>query len=340
MRSQQRILRNINSAVMPSLRRGFIAHAPVSSIATYTSLSQPVRLYAASSSSKRWLTRQMNDHAAKLAEIKGLRSRAGIKLEEINTKFEIFKSGQTVVDLGYAPGSWTQIAVDRTAPDGRVLGIDIIPALPPKGSSSMQGDFTSPRIQEEMKKFLANPLRGRPLKPQITAGEDAGEVKGVVEAAGQTYIEQERAMMKAEEEWAAKTGATERAKDSVDVVLSDMLEPFLMVEGLSKMSLGRPYRLMTTSGNRLRDQVGSIRLCNSALAFTIDVLKPGGSFVCKFYQSGDSPNLKRKFQKVYEEVHVFKPKSSRPESKEVYFVSLKKLADVKKEEIMSMEPTD
>lgn len=152
--------------------------------------------------------------------------------------------------------------MDRTAPDGRVLGIDIIPALPPKGASSMQGDFTSPRIQEEMKKFLANPLRGRPLKPRITAGEDAGEVKGVVEAAGQTYIEQERAMMKDEEEWATKTGATERAKDSVDVVLSDMLEPFLMVEGLSKMSLGRPYRLMTTSGNRLRDQVGSI-VCSS-----------------------------------------------------------------------------
>jgi 23S rRNA U2552 (ribose-2'-O)-methylase RlmE/FtsJ len=124
----------------------------------------------------------------------------------------------------------------------------------------MQGDFTRPRIQAEMKKFLANPRRGRPLRPQITTEE--GAVKGEVEAASQTYIEQERAMMKDEEEWAAKAGDTEDGKNSVDVVLSDMLEPFLMVEGLSKMSLARPYRLMTTSGNALRDQVGSI-VCSS-----------------------------------------------------------------------------
>lgn len=97
MRLQQRILQNIRSAIIPSLRRGSIEHAPVSSIAA--SLSQPVRLYAASSSSKRWVARQTNDHAARLAEIKGLRSRAGIKLEEINAEFKIFKSGQTVVDL-------------------------------------------------------------------------------------------------------------------------------------------------------------------------------------------------------------------------------------------------
>lgn len=112
-----------------------------------------------------------------------------------------------------------------------------------------------------MKKFLANPRRGRPLRPQITTGEE-GAVKGEVEAASQTYIEQERAMMKDEEEWAAKAGDTEGAENSVDVLLSDMLEPFPMIEGLSKMSLGRPYRLMSTSGHTLRDQVGSI-VCSS-----------------------------------------------------------------------------
>lgn len=95
MRSQ-RIIRNICSAVIPSLRRRVIEHAPAASIAA--SLSQPVR-YATSSSSKRWLERQRNDYAAKQAELKGLRSRAGIKLEEINTKHNIFQSGQTVVDL-------------------------------------------------------------------------------------------------------------------------------------------------------------------------------------------------------------------------------------------------
>jgi hypothetical protein len=96
MMRSQRILRNICSAIIPSLRRNVIEHAPAASIAT--SLSQPVR-YATSSSSKRWLERQKNDPANKLAELKKLRSRAGIKLEEINAKYEIFKSGQTVVDL-------------------------------------------------------------------------------------------------------------------------------------------------------------------------------------------------------------------------------------------------
>lgn len=95
MRSQ-RILRNICSTIIPSLRRSVIEHAPTASIAT--SLSQPVR-WATSSSSKRWLVRQKNDYASKKADQDGLRSRAGIKLEEINAKHNIFQSGQTVVDL-------------------------------------------------------------------------------------------------------------------------------------------------------------------------------------------------------------------------------------------------
>lgn len=147
--------------------------------------------------------------------------------------------------------------MEKTAPYGRVLGVDIIPALPPKGASTMQGNFTDLRVQAEMKRFLANPRRGRLLRPQVTT-EEEGAVKGEVEVASQTYIEQERAMMKDEEEWAAKTGDTEGGENSVDVVLSDMLEPFPMVEGLSKMSLSKPYRLMATSGHTLRDQVGSI----------------------------------------------------------------------------------
>ncbi|KAH8152007.1 uncharacterized protein LAJ45_04000 [Morchella importuna] len=316
MMRSQRIIRNICSAVIPSLRRRVIEHAPAASIAA--SLSQPVR-YATSSSSKRWLERQRNDYAAKQAELKGLRSRAGIKLEEINMKHNIFQSGQTVVDLGYAPGSWTQVAVEKTAPYGRVLGVDIIPALPPKGASTMQGNFTDLRVQAEMKRFLANPRRGRLLRPQVTT-EEEGAVKGEVEVASQTYIEQERAMMKDEEEWAAKAGDTEGGENSVDVVLSDML--------------------MATSGHTLRDQVGSIKLCNSALAFSIDVLKPGGSFVCKFYMGGDSKLLMEKFKQVYNKVSITKPKSSRSGSKEVYLVALEKKEKVNKKKVMLMEPTD
>src|ERR1700760_3676793 len=81
-------------------------------------------------SSQRWLTRQLNDPYVQEARLKGYRSRAAFKILEIDQKYKIFKRGQTIVDLGAAPGGWSQIAIQkvRTADStrGRVFAIDLL----------------------------------------------------------------------------------------------------------------------------------------------------------------------------------------------------------------------
>ena len=100
-------------------------------------------------SSTNWLRRQLNDPFVKLAKQKGFRSRAAFKLLEIDEKFCIFNPGDVVVDLGSAPGSWAQIAVDKTNANkqstkekiGRVLGIDLKPVSPISGAEFYVCDF-------------------------------------------------------------------------------------------------------------------------------------------------------------------------------------------------------
>lgn len=118
---------------------------------------------SASSSSGSWKIRQRGDYFARSARVEGYKSRAAFKLFEIDIKYGLFHrhAGQVVVDLGYAPGSWSQVAVDRTAPNGTVLGIDIIPAQPPKGVSTIQGNFLSPRVREVVKQVLVEGDRRR-----------------------------------------------------------------------------------------------------------------------------------------------------------------------------------
>src|ERR1700761_7999956 len=106
---------------------------------------QPVRHHRPSSTSPspRRKSRQSRDTFAREAKVAGLKSRAAFKLLEINDKHRLFQRGDTVVDLGYAPGSWSQVAISKTQPGGRVIGIDIIPSQPPRGVSTIQGDFLS-----------------------------------------------------------------------------------------------------------------------------------------------------------------------------------------------------
>jgi len=73
------------------------------------------------------------------------------------------------VDLGYAPGSWSQVAVNRTAPSGRVVGIDIIPAQPPRGASSIQGNFLSVEVQEEVRSYVRDYWKGRARRRGVLA---------------------------------------------------------------------------------------------------------------------------------------------------------------------------
>ncbi len=94
-----------------------------------------------SSGSQRWLERQLNDPYVAAAKARGLRSRAAFKLEEMDAKFRLLKPGARVVDLGAAPGGWTQVAVAKVGERGRVVGLDLLPVDPVPGATLLQGDF-------------------------------------------------------------------------------------------------------------------------------------------------------------------------------------------------------
>ncbi|KAK8905658.1 hypothetical protein QC760_11256 [Botrytis cinerea] len=82
--------------------------------------------------------------------------------------------------------------------------------------------------------------------------------------------------------------------------------------------------MMNTTGIKFSDHAGSMDLCNAALRFAFETLKPGGHFVCKFYQGAEDKELELKLRKMFAVVHREKPESSRSESKEAYFVALRR----------------
>jgi 23S rRNA (uridine2552-2'-O)-methyltransferase len=94
-----------------------------------------------STASQRWLTRQLNDPYVKAAKDRGLRSRAAFKLIEMDQRLKLLKPGMRVVDLGAAPGGWTQVAVQAVGPRGQVVALDILPMDPVPGATVLQGDF-------------------------------------------------------------------------------------------------------------------------------------------------------------------------------------------------------
>lgn len=95
-----------------------------------------------STSSQKWLQRQINDPYVIKAKAAGYRSRAAFKLIELDEKFNLLKPGLRVVDLGAAPGGWTQIALKKVGAKGQVVGIDILPMEPIKGATILLKDFT------------------------------------------------------------------------------------------------------------------------------------------------------------------------------------------------------
>jgi 23S rRNA (uridine2552-2'-O)-methyltransferase len=107
-----------------------------------------VRVHTAhkrTSSSTRWLQRQLNDPYVAEAKKQGWRSRAAFKLLQLDEKFHLLKAGQRVVDLGAAPGGWTQVAVQRVKPErgkGCVVGLDLLEMEPVAGATIFVGDFT------------------------------------------------------------------------------------------------------------------------------------------------------------------------------------------------------
>ncbi|KAK1818056.1 2' O-ribose methyltransferase [Friedmanniomyces endolithicus] len=308
--------------------------------------------HTSSASSTRWKTRQSTDSYAREAKVAGLKSRAAFKLLEINAKYRLFHPGDTVVDLGYAPGSWSQVAVNRTAPGGRVVGIDVIPAQPPRGVSTLQGDFLSPAIREEMRTFVADPERGR---ARVAGGlaHSRGEVGNGGGVTEEQLVEESRGVVelgKAATEGtttskpstakAATATSIRKAQDvaagrMVNVVLSDMCEPWPLATSTWVKSVSNPWRrMMNTSGMAFRDHAGSMDLCLAALEFAYDTLATSGSFLCKFYQGGEDQALEARLKKLFEKVYRIKPDSSRKESKEAYLVGLRRRPGVAREAVL------
>jgi 23S rRNA (uridine2552-2'-O)-methyltransferase len=92
-------------------------------------------------SSKEWLRRHVTDHYVKQARKQGYRSRAAFKLLDIDSKEKLFRPGQTVVDLGAAPGGWSQLAAEKVKSRGQVIAIDLLPIAPISGVTVLKGDF-------------------------------------------------------------------------------------------------------------------------------------------------------------------------------------------------------
>lgn len=198
-----------------------------------------------SKSSRQWLDRHFRDEYVKRAQVDGYRSRAAYKLLEIQGQDKLLRLGQVVVDLGAAPGGWSQVAKRLVGASGRVVALDILSMEPLDGVTFLQGDF---REQEPLDRLRAA-LQG----------------------------------------------------DVVDLVLSDMAPN---VSGVSAV-----------------DQPKSIYLCEIALDFAKEVLRPGGSMLIKVFQGEGFDQFVRELRNHFARVQTRKPNASRPESREVYLVA-------------------
>ncbi len=190
------------------------------------------------------------DYYFKKAKEENFAARSVFKLEELDDKFKLFRPGFNVLDLGCAPGSWTQYAVKAIGLKGLCIGIDLQRVtLAISNARFVQGDaFDEPTIA----KFAA-----------------------------------------------------ESKIELFDVIMSDMAPK--------------------TSGIRVRDQTLSYELCVRALDVAKVRLRPGGNFVVKFFQSGEFDNYLKTLKPLFTKIEIFRPKSTRKSSYEIYIVGLKKL---------------
>ena len=200
---------------------------------------------AKSKSSRRWLDRHVNDPYVKRSQQDGYRSRAAYKLLEIQEKDRILAPGMRVLDLGAAPGSWSQIASRIVGPGGQVIALDLLPMQPLAGVILMQGDFREDAVLAQ----LRDTLGGVPL----------------------------------------------------DLVLSDMAP--------------------NLTGTIVTDQARAVYLLELALELAREQLKPGGTLVVKAFQGAGFDAYLLDLRRSFERVASRKPKSSRPESREVYLVA-------------------
>lgn len=207
---------------------------------------KPARLKTAkmrTASSQAWLERQVNDPYAAKARAHGYRSRAAYKIIELDDRLKLFKPGARIIDLGLAPGGWTQVAIERGV--SQIAGVDLLPVDPLPPAHILQMDFTDPACGP----MLIELLGGAP-----------------------------------------------------DAVISDMAP--------------------NTVGHRRTDHLRIMGLIEIAADFAISVLKPGGAFVAKAFQGGETAPVMGLLKQHFTEVKNLKPKASRADSSEVYIAAL------------------
>lgn len=200
---------------------------------------------AKTKSSQRWLNRHFNDPYVQRAQREGFRSRAAFKLLEIQERDKILRPGQVVVDLGAAPGGWSQVASRLVGGKGVVIAMDILPMDPMADVEIVEGDFREQEVLERLRDLLA----GR----------------------------------------------------AVDLVISDMAP--------------------NVSGVAVVDQPRSIHLCELALEFARETLKPGGDFLVKVFQGEGFEAFLKALRLSFAKVMTRKPEASRSNSREVYLLA-------------------
>jgi 23S rRNA (uridine2552-2'-O)-methyltransferase len=261
--------------------------------------------------SKLWLERQLNDPYVARAKREGLRSRAAFKLAEIDDKFHLLEPGAKVVDLGAAPGGWSQIAAQRVGAAGdhedllsrgraiaspsplvgegwgggsRSCGTDMPPLATPTPNPSPQG---------EGEEFAARSRR----KPAA--------VKGRVVAIDRIDMP-------------AIPGVEFLQLDFFDPVAPDRLKALL--DGAADVVLSD--MAANATGHRKTDHLKIMTLAEAAAMFARDVLHPGGTFLCKVLQGGTETELLADLKRDFATVKHVKPAASRTDSAELYVLAL------------------
>ena len=195
--------------------------------------------------SKNWINKQRRDTYVRKSKVDGYRARSAYKLIEIDEKFKIFKGGITIVDIGAAPGSWSQYA-SKSSKNGRLISIDLKEMDPIDNTTQIQGDFTNEGIQDEVKKHI---------------------------------------------------------KIKANVVMSDMA--------------------VNTTGIKNIDSIQTGELCKEAMNFAKDILVDNGFFISKIFMGGTFNEIVAEGKKIFKEIKIFKPKSSRKDSKESFIICKK-----------------
>ena len=192
--------------------------------------------------SKNWVNKQRRDTYVRQSKVDGYRARSAYKLKEIDEKFKIFKGGMSVVDIGAAPGSWSQY-VAKVVKSGKIISIDLKEMEKIENTLQIQGDFTSVDTQDQIKQYL---------------------------------------------------------KKKPDVVMSDMA--------------------VNTTGIKNIDSIQTGELCKEAMVFSKDVISEKGFFISKIFMGSTFNEIVALGKKIFREVKVFKPKSSRKDSKESFII--------------------